>query len=320
MRHQHEHEHGTTTRDVTRQRPLQIALAITILFLIAEVVGALLSGSLALLADAAHMFTDVAALALALFAFWVSRWPATPVRTYGHYRVEVLAALVNATALLVVVLFIFWEAYQRLRVPPTIDALPMLGVATLGLVANGLSAWVLSRGETTNLNLRGALLHVLADALGSVGVIVAGVVILLTGWTIADPIAAMLIGVLVLWASVGLLRESVDVLMEAVPRGVDLLEVEATLQSLRGVAGVHDLHVWTVTSGFLALSGHLTLREERDPREPDLLLQATDLLRDRFGITHVTLQVEGPRLEGELHHGCYVGPDVTVCSTIPRRE
>ena len=315
MPHQHHH-----ARDVTRQRPLQIALAITVLFLVAEVVGALLSGSLALLADAAHMLTDVAALGLALFAFWVSRWPATPERSYGYYRAEVLAALVNATALLVVVLFIFWEAYQRLRTPSTVEALPMIGVATLGLAANGLSAWVLSRGETTNLNLRGALLHVVADALGSVGVIVAGVVILLTGWTFADPIAAMGIGALVLWASVRLLRDAVDVLMEATPRGVDLREVEATLASLPGVAGVHDLHVWTVTSGFLALSGHLTLCEERDPRERGLLVQATELLRDRFGITHVTLQVEGPLLEGELHHGCYVGPDATVCSSIPRKD
>ena len=247
MRHHHEIEHGPPTREQVRERPLRVALAVTAVFLIAEVVGGLVSGSLALLADAGHMFTDVAALALALFAFWIARQPATPERTYGYYRAEVLAALVNATTLVLIAFYIFFEAYHRLGSPQAVDVLPMLGVATLGLIANGVSAWILAQGEAENLNLRGALLHVIADALGSVGVIVAGIVILLTGWTPADPVVAILIGVLVLWSGITLLRESVDVLLEATPKGIDPREVEQALVQLPGVAGVHDLHIWTVT-------------------------------------------------------------------------
>lgn len=314
----HDHVHAASSVAAERnRRPLWIALAITGGFFVVEVVGGLITGSLALLADAGHMLSDVAALALALFAFWISARPATPERTYGYYRVEVLAATANAVTLVALALYIFWEAYHRLLDPPTVQSLPMLAVATVGLMANGASALILSRGAEDNLNLRGAFLHVLGDLLGSVGAIVAGLVMLLTGWYYADPLVSVIIGVLVLYSGWWLLRESVDILLEATPASVDLREIERALLGLPEVAGVHDLHVWTVTSGFLAMSGHLTLRNSHDDHT---LATATDLLRSRFGIGHVTLQLESAAEESQIHHGCYIGPDTTGCVVPPFRR
>lgn len=272
-----------------------MALLITAGYLLVEVVGGLLTGSLALLADAGHMLTDVAALALALFAFWLARRPSSPRRTYGWYRAEVLAALANGVLLVLITLAVVWEALQRLAAPPEVAALPMLAVAGLGLLANLASAWILHGGE--GLNQRGAYLHVLGDLLGSAGALAAGLVILTTGWGYADPLASLGISVLVLWSAWRLVIEAVDVLLEASPRDLDMREVAAALRQIPGVSDVHDLHGWTVTSGFTALSGHLALEAGQDPAP--VLAAAQELLRRHFGVAHSTLQLEPAPLNGD---------------------
>jgi cobalt-zinc-cadmium efflux system protein len=299
----HTHEHDEAQERVDR-RPLVIALGITAAFLVAEVTGGLLTNSLALLADAGHMATDVAALALSLFAIWLARRPATPERSFGFARAEVLAAVVNAATLVVISMFIFWEAFRRLGAPPEVESGPMLLVAIAGLGANAASGWVLMRGggHRENLNVRGAFLHVVGDMLGSIGAIVAALVMLATGWYLADPLLSAGIGALILWSSWTLLRESVDVLLEATPKGVEPAAVRAGMARVDGVAGVHDLHIWTVTSGLVAMSAHVEVTGERDWQ--DVLVDLTGLLGARFGIAHVTLQPEEPDATGGLFRGC----------------
>ncbi len=303
---QHEHHEHAEEQPAQRvnRRPLAIALAITSAFLVAEVIGGILTNSLALLADAGHMATDAAALALALFAVWIARRPATPERSYGFYRVEVLAALLNAASLIVISFYIFWEAFNRIGAPPEVDSGPMLIVAVAGLAANVASAWVLMRGgdHKESLNVRGAYLHVLGDMLGSVGAIAAALLMLATGWYLADPILSAGIGMLILWSSWRLMRESVEVLLEATPAHVDAREVRRAMAEVDGVLGIHDLHVWTVTSGLISMSGHVEVTGQRDWHET--LLELTEMLRDRFAIAHVTLQPEV----------CSVGSDSTECS------
>lgn len=306
--HSHTHDHaGGLTRNV---RPLWASLGITGAFFVVEVVGALLTDSLALLADAGHMLSDVAALALALFAIWIAQRPATPERTYGYYRVEVLAAGANALTLLGISLYIFWEAYQRLSHPPEVASGAMLVVAIAGLVANVAAAFVLHGGSEDSINMRGAFLHVLSDVLGSVGAIVAGAVMYLTGWYYADPLISVVIGLLVLLSGGRLLRETVDILMESTPRHIDVAKVEGALLSLPGVVGVHDLHVWTVTSGFLSMSGHLRIAQADGGR---ILGAATQMLREHFGIGHSTIQIEEPgKMEG-LCEACNGDPAGCGC-------
>ena len=300
---EHRHEHLERPAGRARSRPLAIALAITTVVLIVEVAGGLLTGSLALLADAGHMATDVGALALALFARWLARRSATPERSFGYYRAEILAALVNGATLVALSLYIFWEAFRRLGAPPEIDGGPMLAVAVVGLLANGVAAWVLLRGggHAHDLNTRGAFLHVVGDLLGSLGAIVAALVMLATGWYVADPLLSAGIGLLILWGSWRLLRESVDVLLEATPAHLDPAAVRGAMEGVAGVAAVHDLHIWTVTSGLVALSGHVEVSGERDWH--DVLLDLTARLRDGFGIAHVTLQPEEPHT-GDPFRGC----------------
>ena len=234
-------------------------MAITTTFFVVELAGAYVSNSLALLADAAHMLTDVAALGLALFAMWLASRATSPERTFGYLRAEILAALVNAVTLIVLAIYIFWEAWQRFQEPPEVKSGPLLVVAIAGMLANIASAWVLSRGggHRDNLNTRGAFLHVLGDLLGSVATIAAALIITFTGWYAADPILSVLIGGLVVFGAWSLLRESVDVLLEAAPRGVVVADVRRAMDAVPGVSGVHDLHVWTVTSGLTALSAHV---------------------------------------------------------------
>ena len=296
----HVHEPATSPK----QRPLALALAITVVFLVIEVAGGLLTNSLALLADAGHMATDAAALALALFAVWLARRPATPARSFGFHRAEVLAALANAAILIVICFFIFWEAARRIIEPPAVDTLPMLVIAILGLAANAGSAWILMRGgmHAHDLNVRGAFLHVIGDLLGSLGTIAAAVVILASGWYLADPILSIGIGLLILRSAWRLLWDSVDVLLEATPAHIDPAEVRRAMQQVRGVEGVHDLHIWTVTSGLVALSGHVEVNEGRDWHE--MLVELATLLRERFGIAHVTLQPEQHRRLPEPFRGC----------------
>lgn len=298
------HENLEQPEERVNRRPLAIALAITTAFLVAEVIGGLLTNSLALLADAGHMATDVGALGLSLFAVWLARRPATPERSFGFHRAEVLAALVNASTLVAISFYIFWEAFQRLGEPPEVKSGLMLVVAIAGLAANAASAWVLMRGggHEHNLNTRGAFLHVVGDMLGSVGAIIAALVMLATGWYLADPILSAGIGLLILWSSWRLLRESVEVLLESTPADIDTGEVRQAMSSVEGVSGVHDLHVWTVTSGFVALSSHV---EVTGPRAwHDMLVELCTVLRERFGIAHVTLQPEEPHTGTGHFRGC----------------
>jgi cobalt-zinc-cadmium efflux system protein len=269
MAHHHRHSHshvrggpaegdsgfGERDREGERRR-LRFVLAITGLFVVVEVVGGVLSNSLALLADAGHMFTDVGALLLSLVAMRLAMRPPTERRTYGYVRLEILAALVNGATLLVIAGLICWEAFERLRVPPEVNGPLMLVIATIGLGVNVAGALLLHSHAGHSLNMRGAYLHVLGDLLGSVGAITAGLVILLTGWTLADPIISLLIAALILISAWRLVREATDVLMEAAPSHIDMDRLVAELQEIPDLHDIHDLHVWTLTSGFVALSGH----------------------------------------------------------------
>ncbi|MGH2584070.1 MAG: cation diffusion facilitator family transporter [Dehalococcoidia bacterium] len=293
-----EHNHAIEHRTSGNRRALMLALAITATFLVVEAIGGWLTGSLALIADAGHMLTDVAALALSLFAMYMASRPATHARTYGYQRMEILAAAVNGVALVAISAFIIWEAIGRFEEPEAVKSGPMLLVATAGLVANLVSMRLLARGRGESLNVRGAYLHVLGDLLGSIGAIAAALVILTTGWTQADPLISVVISVLIVISAWRLLRESVDVLMESTPPGVDVGEIETGLTSIPGVQCVHDMHVWTVTSGFVALSGHLSIFDPSDYNQ--VMVAAQNLLRERFGIDHATLQLETPDLEALL--------------------
>jgi cobalt-zinc-cadmium efflux system protein len=271
-------------------RALAAVLALTVGLTIVEAIGGVWTGSLALLADAGHMLADDVSLALALLALWIARKPPTPERSFGYRRAEILAALANGVALVAIAIWIFVEAAQRLRSPPEIRGGWMLAVAAVGLAGNGVAAAVLVRTGTANLNLRAALRHVLADLLGSAGAIVAALVVLLTGWLLADPVVGMLIGLLILASSWSILRDSVSILLESTPRELDAREVGSALSSAAGVVEVHDLHIWTITSGFPALSAHVLVGSGEDCHARRRQLEA--LLDERFAIGHTTLQVE----------------------------
>jgi cobalt-zinc-cadmium efflux system protein len=288
------------------RRPLAIAMAITTTFFVVELIGAYISNSLALLADAAHMLTDVAALGLALFALWLASRATSPERTFGYLRVEILAALVNAVSLIVLAIYIFWEAWQRFEEPPEVKSGPLLVVAVAGMLANIASAWVLSRGggHRDNLNTRGAFLHVVGDLLGSVATIAAALIITFTGWYAADPILSVLIGGLVVWGAWTLLKESVDVLLEAAPRGVVIADVRRAMDAVPGVEGVHDLHVWTVTSGLTALSAHV--ETDNLAGWQSCMTALATMLREQFGIAHATLQPEPPRSASATWDRCSI--------------
>jgi len=281
------------------KRNLTWALAINLVFLIVEVIGGLMTNSLALLADAGHMATDVAALVLALFVATIAERPATPRRTYGLLRAEVLGAFINGAALIVIVLVIFREAWLRMKTVETVDAPPMIVIAVLGLLANAASAWMLFDVRNENVNASGAFLHMMADALGSVGAIVAGLVIWLTGWSLIDPLASIFIGVMILWGSVGLLTETSNILLEATPDYIDYDEVKTELLAIAHVTDVHDLHIWTITSGVPSLSAHVTLEPACSDTThwQECLRSAQTMLRERFGIEHSTLQFEPSNYE-----------------------
>lgn len=276
---------------------LRWALALTGTYMIAEVVGALVTGSLALLADAAHMLTDVGGLALALLAIRFAAREATPQLTYGYLRTEVLSALTNAVVLLLLTVYILYEAYQRFLAPPEIMSGPMLIVAAIGLVVNLISMRLLASGSSESLNVKGAYLEVLGDMLGSVGVIVAALIIMWTGWRLADPIMGAGIGLFIVPRTWTLLKQVTHILMEGTPPNVDLTLLERKLMDIPGVTAVQDLHVWTVTSGFDAMSCHLVVTDISRGRE--VLQQARRVMKDSFGIDHITIQVEDGGLRGE---------------------
>ena len=270
------------------------ALVINIVFLAVEFVGGILTNSLALLADAGHMVTDVGALALALFVAHIAGRPATPDRTFGLLRAEVLGAFVNGASLVFIVGLIFWEAFKRLGQIQEINGPFMLLVAILGLLANIGSAMILAKGREENVNVKGAFLHMVADALGSVGAIVAGLVIWKTAWYPVDLIASIMIGLLILWSSWGFLKQTMGILLEATPENIDFMEVKRSLEEMEHIDKVHDLHIWTITSGMPILSAHIYLSSccTETNHWQECLTDARKILKDRFGIEHTTLQVE----------------------------
>jgi cobalt-zinc-cadmium efflux system protein len=268
---------------------MRFVLVLSAAVLAAEAIGGYLSHSLALLADAGHMLADVAALGLALWVSYVAHRPATPQRSFGLLRLEIVAALVNGAFLIVIAGGIAFEAYRRLRTPSEVHSGLMLAIAAVGLGANLMGAAVLHRGHQHSLNERGAYLHVLSDALGSLGALVAALIIMLTGRTIADPIVSILIAILILQGAWQLTRESVDILLEATPGHISLPLVHQRMASVPGVASVHDLHVWTLTSGMVAMSGHLVVK---NPADNQRILEAVQDQMERLGIQHVTVQME----------------------------
>ena len=266
------------------------ALGLAAGFLVIEVIGGLWTGSLALLADAGHMLTDVGALSLSLLAVWFAGKPPTLAHTYGYFRMEILAALANGVVLFGVAGFILYEAYRRVWTPPEILAAPMLVIAIFGLAVNLIGIWLLRGGARESLNLRGAYLEVLSDALGSIGVIVAAVIIQTTGFILADPIISAAIGLFILPRTWGLMRQAVHILMEGVPPHLDLGEIEPAMRAAPGVRAVHDLHVWTLTSGRHAMSGHVVVQDLAAGNQ--ILRDLHELLHERFGIEHTTIQLE----------------------------
>jgi cobalt-zinc-cadmium efflux system protein len=284
--HTHGHAHGREAGT----RALLWTLALLAAYTVAEVVGGLLTGSLALLADAGHMLSDVLSIVLALGAIWLARRPATPSRSFGYRRAEIVAAFVNGLALVAVAVWVVAEAVQRLADPPEVLGGGMLLVALGGLVVNGVAFAILARSARESLNVEAALRHVVADALGSVGAIAAAVTILVTGWELADPLVSIGIALLILASAWGILRESGHVLIEGAPRGMDTASVQAAILDVPGVVSVHDLHVWTITSGFDALAAHVLVGRDDDchARRRDV----ERMLVDRFGIRHTTLQME----------------------------
>ena len=271
---------------------MKAALGIVLVVMVAEVIGGILSNSLALLGDAGHMLVDALALGLALFAITIARRPVTPTKTYGYHRVEIMAALVNGTILILVSIYIFYEAYQRFLDPPIIHTPLMLLVATIGLIAN-LTGILLLRGVSRrNLNIKAAFWHIVGDTISSVGVIVAGIIISVTGWRIVDPLIAVFIGCIILWGAVRLVSESVDILLEAVPRHIQVDKVIATIKNVSGVEEVHDIHIWTITSGMHALSAHLLIENQTITKSAEIVEKVNHDLAKYFDIRHTTLQLE----------------------------
>jgi cobalt-zinc-cadmium efflux system protein len=283
----HAHAHTPAGRN---KRQLTLVFGLTAFYLVVEVVGGLWTGSLALLADAGHMLTDVAGVALALLAIRFAERPATPERTYGYYRVEILAALTNAVVLIGISLYILYEAYQRFRDPPEVESTAMLGVAVVGLVVNAVGIYLLRAGSAESLNMKGAYFEVLSDALTSVGVIIAGLIMWATGWYYADPLISAGIGLFILPRTWSILKDATGVLLEGTPSDVNLESVREAIRGLPGVSGVHDLHVWSLTSGVNALSVHVVKTNEASLS--DILGAVRSKVTSELAISHVTVQVE----------------------------
>ncbi|ANU24541.1 cation diffusion facilitator family transporter [Planococcus donghaensis] len=293
----HDHDHFEMTRNNNR-KALTIALAITAGIMLLEFFGGLFTNSLALIADSGHMLSDTVSLVLSLSAIWFAGKAVSTKKTYGYYRFEILTAFINGITLFIMAGFIIYEAIQRVYEPSEVQGGWMLVIAAIGLVANLLSAWVLNRGADVhgNLNMKSAYMHIIGDALGSVGAIVAGLLILLFDWTIADPIISVVVALLILRSAWGILQNSLHILMEGTPRDLDLQEITARLLEIEGVVDVHDLHVWTITSGLDQFTCHIDVEENVD--EQQILQQALKLVHDICDIEHATIQIEKPN----THH------------------
>jgi cobalt-zinc-cadmium efflux system protein len=283
-----------TPRNVERRRAnrrkMTAVLWLLAVYMVAEAVGGWISGSLALLADAAHMLSDVAALGLALFAIWVGERPASGRRTFGFYRGEILAALANGAALGAIAVLIFVQAVQRLRAPSEVEGGLMAVVAAGGLLVNLIALWLLHSDHDHSLNVRAAWLHLIGDTLGSVGALASAILIRELHWTWSDPAASIAISLLIVFSSWSLLRETVAVLMESAPGHIDVDELRAAMLAVEGSCEIRDLHVWTITSGYVALAAHVCIRQGSDPRAVRVALR--ELLCDRFGIDHATIELD----------------------------
>lgn len=284
MTHEH-HAHRLSER-----RGLILAIVFTGSILLAEAIGGIVTNSLALLADAGHMLVDVASLVMSFLALTFALRPPSKERTYGFHRLEILAALANGLTLILICLYIFYEAYQRILTPQPVQGLGMLAIAFVGLVANGAAIMVLEKGES--LNVRSAFLHVLGDTLSSAGIIVGGLVMLVTGWYIIDPIISVVIALLILASAYRVTVEAVNILLEATPKGIDLGRVVEAVRGVEGVRDVHDVHIWSITSGLHALSAHLLIDDQLTSRSVDIVGRVQALLKRDFGIAHTTLQCE----------------------------
>lgn len=283
---------NSTSAGAKHNKSLKIVFVITASYLVVEVVVGIISNSLALLSDAAHMLTDVGGQALALFAIWMTSKPRNNQKTYGYYRVEILSALINALVLIFISAYILFEAWQRFKNPPAVAGIPMLIVAFCGLIINLIGMKILSAGSKESINIKGAFLEVVSDMLSSVGVIIAGIIILATGWLYIDPIMSALIGLFILPRTFRLLKESVDILLEAVPANINYAAVEKCIAEQPGAQSVHDLHIWTITSGVYALSVHVIMKDESDfTAISDLVRNIKEHLASEFKITHTTIEV-----------------------------
>ena len=302
--HGHDHDHASELRGASR-RSLIISLVLISTYMVAEVVGGILSGSLALIADAGHMLTDAAAIAMALFAMWVAEKGASAERTYGYYRSEVIAALLNGLTLWLIVGWILWEAYQRFRLDEHhVEGLSVLLVGIGGLVINIIVAYILHRNSEHSLNVEGAFQHVLADLLGSVGVVIAGIIILTVGWTLIDPILSVVIGLLIMRSSWSLTMKVFHVLLEGTPKHIDVYNLCNDIEELDGVTLIHDVHCWTITSGSDAFTAHVLVDPSYQGSLERLRNRIQDITHNRYNIAHVTVQLEqtAAACTGEDHH------------------
>lgn len=284
----HRHDHGATP---TRQR-LVVSIFITLSFVLLEAITGYFAHSLALMSDAGHNFADALALIFAWYGVWIALKPSTARRTFGYHRVGTLAALVNSVSLVVIALLVFWSAIDRLRHPQAVHSTPMIIVAVIAILMNTVISLWLRGGSKKDLGVRSAYVHMLGDAISAAGVVVAGLVVALTGAPIADAVVSILIGILILGSSWGILKESVNVLLEAIPSGMNMVEVEQTIANVHGVLAVHDLHVWTIGSGMVCCSCHVMVNEQSVRSGENVLRAVTEELESNFGIAHTTIQVE----------------------------
>lgn len=303
--HDHDHEQGhehyahshRLDASIGGKKDLLIALSITFLMMVAEIIGGLLSNSLALLSDAGHMFTDNLALLLSFFAMKFATMPATERKTFGFFRLEILAAFVNGIVLVLVSFYIMYEAYLRILHPEPVAGKLMLVIAAIGLIANVIGAFVLNKHSTTSLNIRGAYLHILGDALSSVGVVIGGLVILYTGWYLVDPILSVMISLVIIYSAWALVKESVNVLLEAVPAHINIDRMAEEIQKIQGVREAYHIHVWTITSGVYAMSAHVIIDDQLVSLNRELFDRVRKVVADKFNVIHSTIQIECERCE-----------------------
>jgi cobalt-zinc-cadmium efflux system protein len=298
--HTHQPVNSESRAHSSTQRNMLAVLSITAGIMIAEIIGGLLANSLALLSDAGHMLTDILALSLSLVAMRFARKPPTPAKTFGFYRLEILAAFFNGMLLLIISFYIFYEAYHRLIDPREIKGLFMLIVAAIGLLANGVGIAILRKSANRSLNVRSAFFHLVGDTISSAGVIVGGIVIIYTGWYMVDPIISILIGGLILRGAYSLVRESIDILLEATPKDIDVEEMIGDLVRIEGVKEVHHLHLWTITSGIYAISAHVVIDDLLISKSSQILEEIERLLQGNYSMEHITIQFESESCGDDL--------------------